>query len=112
MWFILLFLADSIELIKQLDPTCKTGMLAGTVEDCLYRSDGTPIKADAIHPWIGGLNIPLPSEKQNIPVRAWNMEEPFFTNDSRRVLSYDQRIYGESGVTDLITNIPERYLSR
>ena len=106
------FLADSIELIKQLDPTCKTGMLAGTVEDCLYRSDGTPIKADAIHPWIGGLNIPLPSEKQNIPVRAWNMEEPFFTNDSRRVLSYDQRIYGESGVTDLITNIPERYLSR
>ena len=104
------FLADSIELMKQLDPTCRTGMLADTVEDCLYRSDGTPIKADAIHPWIGGLNIPLPLEKQNIQVRAWNMEEPFFTNDSRRVLSYDQRIYGESGVTDLITNIPERYL--
>ncbi|MQN01667.1 MAG: hypothetical protein DUD27_06825 [Lachnospiraceae bacterium] len=104
------FLADSIELMKKLDPSCSTGMLAGTVDYCLYRTDGTPIKADAIHPWIGGLSSPLPEGKEDIPVRAWNMEEPFYTNDPRKVLSYDQRIYGESGVTDLITNIPERYL--
>lgn len=104
------FLADSIELMKQLDPDCKTGMLASTIDDCLYRRDGTPIEADAVHPWIGGLTTSLPEGKKDIAVRAWNGEEPFFTNDPRNVLSYDQRIYGESGVTDLITNVPERYL--
>ncbi|MGN0240805.1 MAG: glycerophosphodiester phosphodiesterase family protein [Candidatus Weimeria sp.] len=104
------FLADSIELMKRLDPTCKIGMLASSIDDCLYRNDGTPIEADALHPWVGGLTTSLPEDKQNLPIRAWNGEEPFFTNDSRNVLSYDQRIYGESGVTDLITNIPERYL--
>lgn len=57
-----------------------------------------------------GLTTSLPEGKKDIPVRAWNAEEPFFTNDSRNVLIYDQRIYGESGVTDLITNVPERYL--
>lgn len=104
------FLADSIELMKQLSPDCKTGMLASTIDDCLYRSDGRPIESDAVHPWVGGLTTSLPEGKKDIPVRAWNAEEPFFTNDSRNVLIYDQRIYGESGVTDLITNVPERYL--
>lgn len=57
-----------------------------------------------------GLTTSIPEGKKDIPVRAWNVEEPFFTNDPRNVLIYDQRIYGESGVTDLITNVPERYL--
>ena len=106
------FLADSVELIKQLDPTCSTGMLAGPVEECLFRKeDGRHIQADAIHPYIGGFVSRLPEDKIGINIRAWNMEEPFFTNDSRHIKDYDQRIFGEFGMTDLITNVPERYLA-
>ena len=72
----------------------------------MYRKGGADKNLDSV----GGLTTSLPDGKKDIPVRAWNAEEPFFTNDSRNVLIYDQRIYGESGVTDLITNVQERYL--
>mgnify|MGYP003587966093 CR=1 FL=1 len=104
------FLADSIELMKKLDPECNTGMLAMTYDDCLYRKDGTPIIADALHPYIGGLVTELPADKKGITVRAWNGEEPFFTNDKRQLSDKDLRESVQFGVTDIITNVPERYL--
>ena len=104
------FLADSIELTKKLDPECNTGMLAMTYDDCLYRSDGTPIIADALHPYIGGLVTELPADKKGITVRAWNGEEPFFTNDKRKLSDKDLRESVQFGVTDIITNVPEKYL--
>lgn len=104
------FLADSIELMKKLDPDCSTGMLAMTYSDCLYRADGTPIYADALHPYICGLTTQLPSDKKGIIVRAWNGEEPFFTKDKRKLPNKDLREYAELGVTDIITNVPERYV--
>ena len=104
------FLADSIELMKKLDPECSTGMLAMTYDDCLYRADGTPIIADALHPYIGGLVTELPVDKKGITVRAWNGEEPFFTNDKRKLSDKDLRESVQFGVTDIITNVPERYL--
>lgn len=72
----------------------------------IYKGGGADKNLDSDR----GLTTSLPEGKKDIQVRAWNAEEPFFTNDSRNVLIYDQRIYGESGVTDLITNVPERYL--
>ena len=104
------FLADSIELMKKLDPECSTGMLAMTYDDCLYRKDGTPIIADALHPYIGGLVTELPADKKGITVRAWNGEEPFFTNDKRQLSDKDLRESVQFGVTDIITNVPEKYL--
>lgn len=104
------FLADSIELMKKLDPYCSTGMLAMTYDDCLYRADGTPIVADALHPYIGGLTTQLPEDKKGITVIAWNGEEPFFTNDKRKLSDKDLRESAQFGVTDIITNVPERYL--
>lgn len=104
------FLADSIEFMKKLDPECSTGMLAMSYDDCLYRKDGTPIIADALHPYIGGLVTELPADKKGITVRAWNGEEPFFTNDKRQLSDKDLRESVQFGVTDIITNVPERYL--
>ena len=67
--------------------------------------------ADALHPWIGGFDITWEERKQiaNMPVRAWNMEEPFFGQD-RQLKERNLRKYAAFGVTDIITNVPELYL--
>ena len=101
------FLADSIKLIKELMPSAKTGMLSGTMEGCIQGA--MYANADALHPWIGGLNAKGEGKLADAPVRAWNMEEPFF-NDGRILKEKDMGKYSEFGVTDIITNVPEVYL--
>lgn len=101
------FLADSIKLIKELMPSAKTGMLSGTMEGCIQGA--IYASADALHPWIGGLNAKGEEKLSDAPVRAWNMEEPFF-NDGRLLKEKDMGKYSEFGVTDIITNVPEVYL--
>ncbi|SHI28472.1 Glycerophosphoryl diester phosphodiesterase [Butyrivibrio fibrisolvens DSM 3071] len=101
------FLADSIKLIKELMPSAKTGMLSGTMEGCIQGA--IYASADALHPWIGGLNAKGEEKLADAPVRAWNMEEPFF-NDGRLLKEKDMGKYSEFGVTDIITNVPEVYL--
>ena len=101
------FLADSIKLIKELMPSAKTGMLSGTMEGCIQGA--MYAGADALHPWIGGLNAKGEGKLADAPVRAWNMEEPFF-NDGRLLKEKDMGKYSEFGVTDIITNVPEVYL--
>lgn len=101
------FLADSIKLIKELLPSAKTGMLSGTMEGCI--KGALYANADALHPWIGGMNQKGEGKLKDAPIRAWNMEEPFF-RDGRILKEKNMDKYSEFGVTDIITNVPEVYL--
>ena len=103
------FLAESIKIIKEILPSAKTGMLSGTMEGCIQGA--IYANADALHPWIGGLNARGSGRLLDAPVRAWNMEEPFF-NDGRELKEKDMTKYSEFGVTDIITNVPEIYLNK
>ncbi|MCR4901354.1 MAG: Gfo/Idh/MocA family oxidoreductase [Butyrivibrio sp.] len=101
------FLADSIKVIKEIDPKVKTGMLAGKLTDCLRM--GKEVNADAWHPEIRWLQHGDNSNLEGKPVRAWNVCEPLYNTD-RVYTGEDLRKYTCFGVTDLFTNEPERYL--
>lgn len=101
------FLVDSIDVIKKLDSTVKTGMLAGDIDDCL---EGMKLaNADAVHPYVGGLQHELPKEYKERPVRIWNMEEELY-GMGRTYTELDLRDYAFYGATDIFTNEPEKYL--
>ena len=101
------FLADSVSCIKRIDKDAKTGVLAGSLEDCIAMVQNTG--AEALHPYIGGLMFELPEHMKGMPVRAWNGEEPFF-KDGRPLKEPDLNKYRFYGATDIFTNMPERYL--
>lgn len=108
------FLADSIRIIKEIDPSARTGMLGGQMGDIMNAGDA--VSCDAYHPYDGGFgdisiqDMKAISEK-GMPVRAWTGSEPLFVDkDSKRMLAYDRRKLAEWGVTDIFTNVPERYL--
>lgn len=101
------FLMDSVRLIKQLDHSVVTGMLASNIEDCMYM--GMQADADALHPWMGGLTMQSDSEWKDKPVRIWGGGEPFYT-DGKILHNRDLRDMVVFGATDLITNVPEKYL--
>ena len=45
------------------------------------------------------------------PVRAWTGSEPLFADmNSRPMPTFDRRKLAEWGVTDIFTNVPDRYL--
>lgn len=105
------FLPESMGLIKEIQPDAKTGILAGSILECMK---GVKMyRADALHPCISGLDINRDLQKEeewkNIPVRAWNGDEPFF-GQKRKLSDVDLRRYEVFGVTDIITNVPENYL--
>lgn len=108
------FLADSIKVIKDLDPDAKTGMLGGQMGD--ITREGDAICCDAYHPYDGGLgditrNEMLKISSSGKPVRAWTGTEPLFVDKADRTLpSLDRRKLADWGVTDIFTNVPERYL--
>ncbi len=106
------FLADSIRIMKEIDPGVETGMLAGELEDCIRLGD--EVRCDAYHPWAGGLKSVRRDKKSRamkdgFPVRAWNGDEPLY-GSGRTLPSLDIREYCRFGVTDIFTNVPERYL--
>lgn len=103
------FLPESMGLIKQLNPYAQTGILGVDMEQC--RLDATRMNADAIHPWIGGLSVDAEDIEKigDMPVRAWNGEEPFF-GQTRQLKERHLEKYEVFGVTDMITNVPEMYL--
>lgn len=100
------FRAETIKHIKELEPQAQTGMLAGTLSECIKWAQYA--HADALHPWIGGMDCPVPDEWKQAPVRAWNMEEPFY-RDGRILKERNLRKYQMFGVTDVFTNVPEIY---
>ncbi len=103
------FLAESMREIKRIEPSAKTGVLDWYLEDCI--TSGDRVSADALHPNIAGLNVKLPEQWKGKPVRAWNGGELFYGQEGTfRETELEQ--YGWSGVTDVFTNVPERYLCR
>lgn len=100
------FWVESLKLIKEYDSSAKTGMLAGNLSDCI--KGAYEVKADALHPWIGGMDCNVPEEMRQFPVRAYNGEEPFY-QDGRVLRIKSLREYAMFGVTDIFTNVPEQY---
>ena len=103
------FLAESVEYIRKLAPQAETAVLAGSNEECITMARQTG--ASALHPYIGGLVFKLPEDMKDMPVRAWNGEEPFF-GDARPLREPQLDRYRAYGATDIFTNMPERYLNR
>jgi glycerophosphoryl diester phosphodiesterase len=103
------FLPESLSYLKKIDPKVKTGVLAGSIKKCIKIA--TTVKADALHPKNTGLDETLPETMKNMPIRMWNVFEPFFGNE-KNWQNEDLRKYKPFGVTDIITNIPEYYLSQ
>ena len=101
------FLPESVALMKKIDKNVKTGMLASYIDDCIMY--GRQTNADALHPAIISMGAEIPDDFKGKPVRAWNFEEPFF-EDGRELKEDDLTRYRAYGVTDIITNVPERYL--
>lgn len=103
------FLEESVSCISKIDADAKTACLAVSNEECIAMARKT--KADALHPYMGGLVFDLPDDMKNKPVRIWNFDEPFFTNKNTRPLKeLHLEQYKAYGATDIITNIPEIYL--
>ncbi len=104
------FLPESMGLMKELDPSVRTGILGGELHWCIQQAK--KYGADAVHPWIGGLDpnpeglFDLPEE---MPVRCWNSEEPFY-GDGRILKELHMEKYALLGATDIIVNAPEMYL--
>ncbi len=102
------FWAESIKRMKELNPCNQTGMLAKLLSDCIKW--GRYAGADALHPYVGGMDCEIPEDMQGMPIRVWNCEEPFY-KDGRALKEQHMEKYAESGVTDLFTNVPELYTS-
>ena len=93
--------------MKELNPENQTGMLAGTLSDCIRW--GRYAGVDALHPWIGGMDCEIPEDMKDYPVRAWNGEEPFY-RDGRMLKERHLEKYRMFGVTEIITNVPGEYV--
>lgn len=104
------FLPESMGLIKELEPSAKTGILGEKIHFCY--DEMLKQKADAVHPWWDNLSCDPEFLKklENVPVRVWNMEEPFFGQD-RPFYRRNMMEFATYGVTDVITNVPEQYIS-
>lgn len=104
------FLPESMGLMKKLDPSVQTGILGGEFHWCIQQAK--KYGADAVHPWIGGLD-PNPEGLSDLPagmpVRCWNSEEPFY-GDGRILKEFHMEKYALFGATDIIVNVPEMYL--
>ena len=103
------FLPESMGFIKHMDPEAKTAILGKDALECLKEMEN--MQADAIHPWNGGLPLNRADLDwiRKIPVRVWNMEEPFFGQNNPRKET-NLRKYAVFGATDIITNVPEDYI--
>ncbi len=102
------FLPESVRIMKELSKEARTGILCSSLEACLSVMKEVP--ADALHPWIGGLDCRIPDSIKGMPIRAWNGEEPFF-RDGRILRERNLLKYTDFGVTDFFTNVPENYLT-
>ena len=102
---------ESVGLVKELNPSASTGTLDSDELNCI---DGMKkYNADGLHPGCTGMAMNSSTVKwvieNDIPVRMWTSIEPLF-GQSRRMPEVDLRRYALMGVTDIITNAPERYL--
>lgn len=100
------FNPDSVRRIKELDPTVRTGILAGKLTDCCGLEAST--RADALHCNVEALDEDKLRAWTQAPVRAWNMMEPFYPYPSRGK-PFDLAELERHFVTDIFVNQPELY---
>ena len=103
------FNPESVRLLKEKDFSVRTGILATAVSTCLDFVEKYPV--DALHPHIKRLDVENLKDKTKLPVRAWNIRkfEPFYP-DKGEVEIQNLEELEKMGVTDIFTNVPERYL--
>ncbi len=102
------FCAESVKLMKQLDPGVHIGILEAQASVCLDLLGETG--ADAIHPLVHWIDVYDLTNKVSVPVRGWNLAgyEPLYpSTDEIETVDIEQA--KERGVTDLITTYPELY---
>lgn len=100
------FYALSLEKIRKLDSTAKIGILDNKVSDCLLKLKGCG--ADALHPFWKGID--LPKEKiEGYPVRAWMSGHLYPEKPTGSKLDF--KVLETQGITDIILNEPEIYIS-
>lgn len=106
------FNEHSMEVVRRLDEKAQTGILALDYHKCL--DDFERFHLHAIHP--GNVGMPVNAEdvkklmSLGIPIRMFNGVEPLY-GQCRRLQKTDLREYASLGVTDIFTNVPERYLN-
>lgn len=100
------FNPQSIRKLKTLDVSVQTGILQSNIQDCIKLAE--EIGADAYHPNVDSMST-AGEIKTSMPIRAYNGKEPFYKKQKNCML-FDLGKMEEYGVTDFITNIPERYI--
>lgn len=101
------FLAKSLEKLKTLDSTAELGILDSRASDCMYKLKGG-CGAAAIHPFWRGIDIPA-EELKGYSVRAWMSGHLYPEKPTGTELDFT--FLEAQGITDLILNEPERYLT-
>ena len=105
------FLMESIKHMKELEPTAKTGMLASRLSDCIKGADEA--KAEALHPSCYALDTEVPERYRggDHAVRVWGGQEPLYVQGvEARLVEKNMTRFARNGVTDIITNVPDRYV--
>ncbi len=105
------FNPDSIQLLKQLEPSVKTGILNSSLQTCLELAK--QVSADALHPYINQIDVENIRQQTRLPVRAWNVrpQEPFFPAQGEIVI-WNLLELENKGITDIFTNGPETYVPK
>ncbi len=86
---------------------CEVAILGVDANNCRIVMNENAL--DAIHPSITGLDE-MKAMEEKCPVRVWNGFEPFYAQNFIPPV-IDLKRLAKKGVTDLITNVPERYLN-
>lgn len=100
------FNKESICELKELDSKISVGILNYSLNECLHFGENNIV--DAYHPNIEEIvknNLRI----QNAVIRAWSVKEPFY-GEKKASPVYDLTRLKENGLTDIITNMPEKYL--
>lgn len=101
------FYAKSLERLKKLGPDAELGILDSRASDCIYKIKGG-CGAVAIHPFWKGMDLPG-EELKGYTVRAWMSGHLYPEKPTGTKL--DLSVLEKQGITDVILNEPERYLS-
>ncbi len=101
------FYAKSLNIIRELDPDAKIGILDQHTSDCLYKIKGG-VKANALHPYFRAIDN-TPEELKGYTVRGWGGGLLFPDKPSGKKL--DLSVLEAKGITDMILNEPEAYVS-
>ena len=101
------FYAKSLAKIRELDAEAELGILDSRVSDCLYKLKGG-CGAMALHPFWQGMDVTLEALK-DYTVRAWMSGHLYPEKPTGTLL--DLAELEKKGITDIILNEPEAYIS-